>query len=188
MFSICVITPTLSRPTLERALLSAELTPGDEWLVIGDGEQQVAAGLVADLWQRGRGWLRYISGPETRQHGNAQRDYGMEQARGDYFLFLDDDDVFTPGAIGLIRPELNGYPTVFKMRHPESGVIWQQPVMSVGNVGGSMLALPNDKKRLAKWSSHQGHKSDFNFMLDTFERWQNRVRWCEQVIIEVSPL
>ena len=36
MFSICVITPTISRPTLERALTSAELTPGDEWLVIGE--------------------------------------------------------------------------------------------------------------------------------------------------------
>jgi hypothetical protein len=87
--------------------------------VIGDGEQQAAAG----LWRicgSGGGAGCATSAGRKRANGNAQRDYGMEQARGDYFLFLDDDDVFTPGAIGLIRPELNGYPTVFKMRHPES--------------------------------------------------------------------
>lgn len=184
---MCVITPTIGRPTLERALLSAELAPGDEWLVVGDGEQQAAAGLVADLWQRGRSWLRYITGPETRQHGNAQRDYGMRRAAADYFLFLDDDDVFTPGAIEVIRRELSGGPTLFKMRHPEAGVIWRDTVMSVGNVGGAMLALPNNKQRLTHWADHQGHKSDFDFIQDALARWGNRARWCDHVIIEVSP-
>lgn len=185
MYSLCVITPTVSRPTLQRALISAELAPGDEWLIVGDGPQQPAQGIVADLWQRGRKWLRFLTGPETHSYGNAQRDYGMSRAVADYFVFLDDDDVFTPGAIEAIRGRLDGGPAIFRMVHP-NGIIWTEPRLGVGNVGGSMLVIPNRKHFFGKWADHTGHKGDADFIEDTLSRWRFNAKWCSDIIIKVG--
>lgn len=186
MPSLCVITPTISRSTLRRALLSAELEPGDEWLVIGDGRQPDAAGLVSELWQAGRNWLRFIVGPETGDKGNSQRNLGMHRAEADYFLFLDDDDLFLPGAIEAIRGQLNGEPVMFRMKHP-NGVIWQEQLLTPGNVGGSMLCVPNEPGKLPKWPERYiGHGSDFVFISDVEKRFGGLV-WAGDVIIEVAP-
>jgi glycosyltransferase involved in cell wall biosynthesis len=180
--SLCIVTPTISRPTLVRALRSAVLAPGDEWLVIGDGSQPEAEALVAALNVPG---MHYIEGPETHTFGNAQRDSGMSLAAADYFLFLDDDDVFTPGALEAVRRQMAGVPAMFRMHH-NGGVIWREQVIAPGNTGGSMFCVPNVPGKFGRWGDSQAYTSDQQFMLATMKHWPTLV-WSGEIIVECNP-
>ncbi len=180
--SLCVITPTISRPTLARALKSASLVPPDEWLVVGDGPQPEAARVVADLAMPG---VRYLEGPETRNQGNEQRDFAMALATADYFLFLDDDDVFTPGALETVRRQLAGAPVMFRIRH-NGGIIWREQVIAPGNTGGSMFCVPNVPGRFGRWGGPRAYGRDYFFMLETMRHWPTLV-WLGDIIVECNP-
>lgn len=177
-YSLCVITPTISRPTLYQAITSAIV---DEWLVIGDGPQLEAERIVNEVEG-----IDYIEGPQTGDYGNAQRDLGIAQAQADYLSFLDDDDVFMPGAVETIKSQLDGSPIIFRMLHPTGAVLWQRPGLSVGNVGGSMFIVPNVKSKLGKWANGKGYMSDFDFIETTLKHW-GQPKWAGDVIIRCQP-
>jgi glycosyltransferase involved in cell wall biosynthesis len=180
--NICVITPTIGRPTLERALTSARLQSGDEWIIFADGPQPEAFATYRRLWAD-MPYLFYIESEQlTGNYGNALRDLAMELSDCDYFLFLDDDDTFTSGAIETVRARMNGGPVIFRMNHPENGVIWKETVVTPGNVGGSMLCLPNDRNRRARWGEFGGHGSDVQFIEKTLTLWP-AYEWAGDVII-----
>jgi len=187
MTSLCVITPTIGRPSLTEALTSATLQHTDEWLVAGDGPQ-IEAQKVVNKLAKERPYLRYIPGPTTNDKGNAQRDLAITLAKSDYLLFLDDDDRFLPDAIETVREVLGRFsrphPAIFRMIHPYGNVIWQDMVIMPGNVGGSMFVVPNVSGKIARWADFMGHGSDNVFIHRTLQRWQGEVSWCGDVIIE----
>ena len=170
MKTLAVITPTISRPTLRRAILSARLTERDEWLVIGDGPQPEAEQVCRDLVVLP--YLRYVEGPKTGKWGYKQRDVGMRLANADYLLFLDDDDVFTSGAIQAIRGQINGNPFIFRAWH-NGHIIWTSRFIEPGNVASGMFVLPNDPARLARWADDQSYPGDTTFMQRTMKFWDN---------------
>ncbi len=191
MKTLCVITPTISRPTLRRAITSARLTPDDEWLVIGDGSQSEAEAVVESLAILP--YLQYVEGPRTRNRGNEQRDLGMSLSDRDYFLFLDDDDVFERGAIDIIRHHLETAdktkPFMFRMHH-NGGVIWTSRELFPGNVGGSMFCVPNIPDRLGWWSGWSNEQtSDLEFIESTLQHWdaKNDLVWSGDVIVRCNP-
>jgi len=186
--TICVITPTIGRKTLKRALVSARLSPEDEWLVIGDGPQPDAERMVRDLVVIP--YLRYFEGPLTHNQGNEQRDLGMSLSDRDYFLFLDDDDVFVPGAIKIVRRHLEESsrprPIIFRMHH-DGRVRWESTELFPGNVGGAMLCVPNIRDRLGRWGNASGFGSDMQFITSTLSCYdQNDVIWSGDVIIDAD--
>lgn len=185
MTSLCVITPTISRPTLRRALTSDRLTPDDEWLVVGDGRQPEAQALCNDLAILP--YLRYVEGPETHDWGNSQRDLAMRLSDRDYFIFVDDDDVFNPGAIKVIRSQLNGKPFMFRIWH-NGGVIWTSRDMSVGNVARSMFVIPNKPGKMARWADDASYESDFSFIQRTMALWKaTDLIWAGEIIQVCRP-
>lgn len=190
MKTICVITPTISRPTLRKALTSARLMPGDEWIVVGDGPQSGAERVVESLAIIP--YLHYIEGPLTRNKGNEQRDLGMSLSDKDYFLFMDDDDEFVPGAIPIVRRHLREahglHPMIFRMWH-NGHVIWTSRMIEPGNVGGSMFCIPNIPGRLGRWSGWPNPQtSDLEFLNDTLRYWdaRNDLIWSGDVIVRHS--
>lgn len=188
MKTIAIITPTISRPTLRRALTSARLTPDDEWLVIGDGPQPEAEKVCKGLAILP--YLRYVEGKPTGNRGNEQRDFGMMLAAADYLLFLDDDDVFVSGAIDVVRRHLDEqphpHPIIFRMFH-NGGVIWASPELHPGNVGGAMFCAPNIKDKLGRWTGHPVEQiSDMGFMRGTLAHYKD-LQWSGDVIVHCNP-
>ena len=80
-----------------------QLGPGDEVLIIGDthdGPLPFVEALIDHIGPP----FRYIA-HDSGHHcwGHCQINYGMTMATGDYLVFIDDDDQFTPDAFTAIR-------------------------------------------------------------------------------------
>ena len=194
--SICVITPTIGRPTLRRTLESAKLGPLDNWEVITDGPEiyKKVKPDILDLLNSRR-YLHYSTTFRVMGHyGNRLRDTRMSITENDYFVFLDDDDVFAPGAIEIIKEAIAQHhprPIIFKMRNGNGETLWKNREVTPGNVGGSMFVCPNDPDKLGKWDNGQGHRSDIEFIRQTLENygpgWRQDIVWSDEVIIHCRP-
>src|SRR5262245_51048996 len=135
MVSFSVIVPTCGRPSLAATLasLQGQLERGDEVLCIADGTQPEAE----RIWHRAGLPRRYRETAPTADWGASQRNQGLDLARGSHLLFMDDDDVYTPGALAVMRRAVEADPEtphIFRMRFataawglPAGAVIWHTP-------------------------------------------------------------
>jgi hypothetical protein len=187
-FRFSIIVPTWGRRSLERTLHSIaeqELAAGDEVLLVTDGSVPFAGELFSAAGLPGR----CAATPATRDFGGSQRNHGMDLAHGDYLLFMDDDDAFTPGAFRTIRAALREAPVrphLFRMRYAADGrVLWADRSLTLGNVSTQMIVLPN-RPDLARWDSKHGH--DYRFLRDNLPRWPaGSLVWREEVICLIRP-
>lgn len=187
--SLSVIIPTMGRPSLVWTLKSVipELLPGDEAIVIGDGPQPISKEVSIEAG------ARYLETPPTRQWGHAQRNLGMEQAKGDYLAFIDDDDIYLPGAFQAMRRaimEAPGKLFIFRMQYKD-GILWEKPELTLNNVSTQMYVFPNVPGRLAKWGRHpktpNGKGGDWCFAKDTALLWRPEdVVWMSEVIARLE--
>lgn len=157
---LSIILPTTNRPTLHMAIRSCadQLLSGDEILVKLD---------------------------QSRDWGQTPRNEAMPQAKGDYLLFLDDDDVYLTGAFDVIRAALTenpGRPHIFRMRRGEyNDLIWTEKVIRVGNVSTQMFVVPNDPARLGRWGKR--YEGDYDFITSTLAKYPaDSVVWREEPI------
>jgi len=117
----------------------------------------------------------------------------MSQAKSDYFLFLDDDDIFVRGAIDIVRRHIEEYPapqpTMFRMWH--NGVVrWGSRRMDPGNIGGSMFCPPNIPGKLGRWAGHNNEQtSDMGFIMSTLAHYRDghQMHWSGDVIVRANP-
>jgi glycosyltransferase involved in cell wall biosynthesis len=124
-----VVIPSAGRPKLERTLASIvpQVLPGDEVLV-----------LVNDAWD----W------------GNSARQEGQAKAKGDYVIFIDDDDVYVPGALAAMRTWAAEHPGrigIFRRRSDAWPTQWKEPVLRQGNVQSSNFLIPNVPGKVGRW-------------------------------------
>lgn len=158
---ISVILPTIGRETLKAAMCSAE--DADEVIVIVDN---------------------------TGDRGYSARTRGMAEATGTHLAFLDDDDVYLPGAIEAMRDAACDLPVIFRMDDPQHGVIWRRPRLVFGNVGSPMFLVPNDPPRVGVWAPYAPGLpqpgGDFTFITGCVEQMGDPV-WREEVVCKVRP-
>jgi hypothetical protein len=190
-----VIIPTLGRDTLPKAIRSfiGELQAGDEVIVVADGHQS---------WLRSRsllygsfgkevleGHFRLITTDPTRDGGASQRNYGISKAKGSWLLFIDDDDIYLPNGISMIRDQVSHgelQPYMFRMQHGRS-VIWAEEIVRHKNVSTSMFVTPNVKGRIGKWEGmgDTGRSSDYVFIRSTLDKWpakEGDLVWSDTVV------
>jgi glycosyltransferase involved in cell wall biosynthesis len=159
-----VIIPTVGRATLRSTLrrLRSETRGDVEAIVVSDGDFPDAKRTVESEG------ARFITGPETRHWGNAQRMMGISEARGRYLLFIDDDDVHRRGAFARIRGAVAQNPDrifIFRMvRHGE--VLWRYPSVQEANQGTPQLLIPNVPGRVGSWLTNDRYQSDFDFLCE----------------------
>lgn len=158
-----VIVATIGRPTLIRALQSLADQPlavDDEVLVVGAGET------VRDAAARFR--YTFLPCVPGKDWGAVERRLGIKNALGTHLVFLDDDDIFLPGAFATMRATCEAYPgrpVMFRMIAPWGETLWREPRVKVCNHGGPQFVTPNDPARLGTWSSR--YVCDFDFCVST---------------------
>ena len=106
--SISVIIPTKNRSTLlKRAVESVlkQTISADEIIIINDGSDDNTASLLSDLSKQNNK-LRIIN--RDKSGGvNVARNQGIKISKSQWVAFLDDDDVFLPTAIQVMKERLN---------------------------------------------------------------------------------
>jgi glycosyltransferase involved in cell wall biosynthesis len=171
--TLSIIVPTLGRKTLERTLrsIAGQVRPGDEVLVVCD---------------------------ETGDSGDSARMSGMERARGSHLAFMDDDDVYAPGAFEKMRHfarENPGRIGIFKMQHPVGTTHWRdgEPVLRYANVSTQNFLVPNVPGRLGRWTDRPPrpggglYAGDYAFIVGTVEL-QGEPVFVDEVTVLVRPV
>lgn len=197
MATLTVITPTVGRDSLRdtAASLVPQLRPGDEWILVSDGAQPFvqAIGRQARTLTPARIVLADVR-HSTSQFGNAQRDLALGVAKGSHLCFLDDDDVWEPGArdhFAAAADQQPGAVHVFRARwgdgHHWHGILWKEQVFEQGNVGTPMVCYPNQRP-LPKWMSwnHAGAVSDFGWMRAALGA--HEIVWHREIVATVRPM
>jgi glycosyltransferase involved in cell wall biosynthesis len=158
---ISVVIPTIGRDSLDAAKASA--ADADEVIVIEN---------------------------QDGDHGYSARTRGIQKATGTHLAFLDDDDVYTPGAVELMRQEARDVPVIFRMDHPHHGLMWRHPWLEFGNVGTPMFLVPNRPEELGEWKEHAPGFAepggDFTFISGCVEK-MGRPVWREEIVCTVRP-
>lgn len=197
MPSLSVIIPTCGRRSLGPTLCSLrDLERCDQVIVVGDGYQPVAQEIFQNYSKARPGGWRYLDvGCDQSVYGNFQRDCGMAEASGDVLLFIDDDDVYAPGALAAVRRAAEaapGTPLIFRARwgaghHAAGTVLWQSQRVSAGNIGTPMVVLPNRRYGCC-WmdGNDRGIVSDFAFLSAAIAE-TGEPAWHEDVIAVVRP-
>jgi glycosyltransferase involved in cell wall biosynthesis len=181
--SLSVVIPTLGRPSLERTLRSC--ADADEIVVVLDtarGATELPCALPSNAV--------YVEGCWGITGGHGGRQAGIQRATGTHLAFFDDDDVYAPGAISLMRDAACDRPVIFRMDHYAHGILWRDREVRFGNVSTQMYVVPNDPARLGTWEPHvpgiPEPGGDYTFIAGCVERMGEPV-WREEVIAVLRP-
>lgn len=172
--TVSFIVPTIGRHSLAQTLASIDCWPGDEILVIGAAYAQDDAR------------VRYLPCVRGHDWGATERTHGIRAAQGDYLAFIDDDDVYTPGARGQMAwtmAETPDRPALFRVAYPSGAQLWAEPSLRCGNVSTQMILIPNDPERIGRWSTRR--EGDYDFL--TSMAWtEAAIVWRPEVIAQMG--
>lgn len=185
MTSLSVIVPTPDGGFLGQLFdsIRPQLREADEVIVVGDTHSDPLTEVAEFVRGEGHRWLELDAGRHA--WGHPQVNYGMSQARGDYLVFIDDDDRFAGDAFANIRRAARSLPEpapmMFRFVSARYGTLWQEKVVQVGRVGGHEFVVPNIPERLGQWSD--SYEGDFDFIVSTLAKWpEYSLVWREQII------
>jgi hypothetical protein len=86
-------------------------------------------------------------------------------------MFIDDDDVYTPGALRKVRNAIADHPGRILVFRMDIGgkLVWRrkQPYLREGNVGMEMVVIPNTHGKLGTFAPPLRYRSDFDFIAET---------------------
>ncbi len=162
--TLSIIIATLGRDTLAKTIasLTGQLKHGDEVIIERDNTDDMAAT------------------PRTR---------GAAAATGDYLLFIDDDDVYRPEALGLVRTAVVEHPDRVHLFALEGGTGWRLPQFGrdvcVENVSTQMIVVPNDPTRFGHWGPRR--RGDFDFIQSTILNWGDPPVWHQRSLAVWRP-
>lgn len=159
--SLSVIIPSVGRPTLDAATDSC--SGADEIVVIYD---------------------------QTGDHGYTARTKGIAKATSTHLAFMDDDDVYLPGAIDVMRQHACDRPVIFRMDHYSHGLLWRNQILEFGNVSTQMFVVPNRPADLGVWAPHipglREPGGDYTFIAGCVEKMGAPV-WREEITSVLRP-
>jgi glycosyltransferase involved in cell wall biosynthesis len=179
---LSIVIPTLGRPSLAATLASC--ADADEIVVVLDTSRGGA--LPCKLPPNSV----FAEGDFGVTGGHAGRAHGISLATGTHLAFFDDDDVYTPGAMDLMRYAACDRPVIFRMDHYTHGVLWRDREVRFGNVSTQMYLVPNDPARLGTWEPHapglREPGGDYTFIKGCVEKMGEPV-WREEITSILRP-
>lgn len=193
---LSIVVPTLGARHLARLVSSVvgqPLRKGDELIIVGD----TADGpLSVDLPRIPADVGTFIYVPYNHRYhafGHPQINFGMDWAKGDYLVFNDDDDIFTPGAIDSIRdlarqqPISARVPMLFRFVTASGSVLWRDvtSALNIRGCGGHCIVAPNNKEKLGLWTNR--YEGDYDFVSTTVNAHAGAAEACPPIISVARP-
>jgi glycosyltransferase involved in cell wall biosynthesis len=188
--TLTVLLPTISRPTLPAMLESLkQLDPRDELIVVCEGKTDTIDAIVEAAKLSCRVRIVKRDTP-SNDWGNTPRRLHSPEAKGEYLLYGDDDDIYTPGAFAAIRSAImahRGKMIVFRMDHvhpatKQQYIVPTKNVVALGQIGTTMVAIPNDPSRWGSWETRE-RAGDFKF----YSGCKFDVVWNDAIIYKTRP-
>ena len=171
-----IIIPTIGEGFLGRCLdsIMPQLCEGDEVIVVGDLREGPLPKIEAEV--RKRKPCRYLPLKEssTCDWGHGNLNAAMRYATGDWITWNDDDDVYTPDALEIIRnaalKQRSPKPIIFRYRSPFGYVVPPHAGKSLqGHMSGQCLVIPNIPERFGTWTTR--YEGDYDMLQSTLAAW-----------------
>lgn len=185
--SLSIIVPTHDGDGLDRlfASIAPQILPTDEVLIIGDTCDDQLTWLAAQIESMGPPYRFFPVNAGHHCWGHCQINEGITQATGAYLVFIDDDDVFTAGALDAIRRAASHQaslrPLMFKFFAARlDRVLPERYAVIESAIGGHCLVAPNIPGKLGRWGCRYG--GDFDFIVSTLAHWPDGPAWYDDVI------
>ena len=182
--ALSIIVPTPDGGYLQELFDSfrSQLEKQDEVIIVGDTHSRPLEDVREQVLAEGFRWLEYDAG--LHAWGHPQINYGITQAKGDYLVFIDDDDTFAHDAFQNIRKavqEAPGRPHMFRFVSGRCGTLWKEQTIQQACVGGHEFVVPNRPELLGEWSDR--YEGDYDFIVSTLEKWpKDSLVWREEII------
>jgi glycosyltransferase involved in cell wall biosynthesis len=165
MATFTIIVGTAGRKTLRRTLksITSQLEPGDELFLLRD---------------------------DSGDAGDTPRNQTMHRAAGSHLLFMDDDDVYVPGAFAKMRrfaDENPGRIGIFRMEYTTGPKRWRVPELKNRNVSTQIFLVPNAPGKLGVWEHRGTIHGDYTFIEET-ARLQGEPVFVDEVTVRVRPI
>jgi glycosyltransferase involved in cell wall biosynthesis len=180
--SFCI--PTVGRmEDLEKCLSSIEEQSflDDEILVCQDGPLDEKVQELCQKYNAKYFWTSRKYGC----YGHALRNLLQDWASKDWVMHLDDDDWLAQGAREGMEALFGGMekpaPVLFKVRQHDGSVVWNAPVILMGNFSGQCLVCPNDKRKMGKWVGNVA--GDFLHTVESIYNFGLHF-WSELLVVE----
>jgi len=171
--------------------VAPQLEPGDEVIVVGDThdrELPVVERTVASFGEQFK-YLAHNAGHHC--YGHCQLDAGLAVARGDYYHCNDDDDVWAPGALTLMRRGARFFPDkplLFRFKSYFQTVYWDElGRLERNHVGGHCLVAPLVPGKVGKFSCD--YSGDFDYVSSAVEAFGgvHEAVWLTDVVAIARP-
>lgn len=182
--ALTIIVPTIGRASLRNTLdsIASQLQIFDQVFVVADGIYPESKALVKPYGIQ----YTYFELPDGPHHdwGARARNFGIERAAKAYIAFMDDDDQYLPGAFLSMKDAIRnrpGSPFLFRMMHGKS-ILWRQREVTLGNVSSQMVVVPNDQKKLGRFTDR--YEGDFDFIQKTARLYSSKIDpfiWREEI-------
>lgn len=186
---LSIVVPTVARPSLPDTLMSIapQLTEDDQVVVMVDGDHPEVTDLVNGFRALYRGAWMSVESHTHGSWGHAATNQAFENwTTGTHWARMDDDDIYLPGALDVMREAACSLPVVFRARwgsaHPASGVVlWQNKEIRVGSIATPMIVAPASKARYSL-----EYTGDFDYAL-ALQAIFGQFIWRDEIICEVRP-
>lgn len=191
-FTFCVPTHREDRP-LKRCLdsLDSQLESTDEVIVVGDtfdGDLPGVEALVTSYGPRYR-YIAHNAGRHT--WGHDQLNVGLAQAHGEWLHCNDDDDIWTPGAVKVMRSaaaEAEDRPLLFRFISYQNTVYWmERGLFAYERLGGHCLVARNIPGKVGTWQER--YQGDWDYVNETvqLQGGEERILWRDEIVVVARP-
>jgi hypothetical protein len=146
MYSINIVCTSIGRTTLPRLIESFkdQLGENDIFTIISDiSHEYVSEVLKLYDFKFKVNHIRN-EGERVWKYGHPLLNQHMNNLEGDFIMFADDDDRYTPDAFSVIKQNVNNPNKLYIFKHKWGGdVNWKLQDFTIGNVGKCMGVIPN---------------------------------------------
>lgn len=182
---LSIIVPTADGGGLDVlfASLNGQLQDDDEVLIVGDTHDGPLFYVVEQVRAAGFTYLEHDAGHHC--WGHCQINYGITQARGDYLIFIDDDDCFPAGALDAVRRAIatqpGPRPLMFRFWSERHGrELPPGHYVQESAIGGHAMVVPNIPDKLGRWGER--YAGDYDWIVSTLAHWPQGPAWFDDVI------
>ena len=161
-----IITPTYARPReLVRCIESvrAQTYRKYEHLICSDGHSASDAQCVK-AYKDKRIKYSHVERDGNCYYGSMQRNKLMQEATGDYLIFLDDDNSILPYYLQCAKDSIGGYGImIFRIWHSTASIIPRENTIKLGAIDSLNFVVRKDIAQRFPWNLNE-YSADYSFI------------------------